>query len=317
MNQKDVLLVGAGAMAIEYAKVLKGLNVPFRVIGRNDRSAELFEKNTGIAVERGGIDKCDPASLGKYGHAIVAVDVPNLSRVTFSLLECGIRDILVEKPAGLNQKEIAQVEESARRDDAHVSVAYNRRHYASTKKAHELIIEDGGALSFNFEFTEWAHKIEKLDFAPETKANWLLANSSHVIDLAFYLGGKPETLVSEVSGSLPWHPSGAIFSGSGKTENDVLFSYHANWLSAGRWGVEILTKNRRLILRPLEKLFEQKKGEVEITGVVVDDTLDTKYKPGLFREVEEFLSGKKQSLPNIREHLEMVKWVEKIGTKTL
>ena len=35
------------------------------------------------------------------------------------------------------------------------------------------------------------------------------------------------------------------FVGAGETEKGVLFSYISNWESAGRWGIELLTKKRR------------------------------------------------------------------------
>ena len=313
MDQK-ILLVGAGKMAIEYAKVLKAQNVPFEVIGRGEASASEFEKQIGVSVIRGGLEAVKTETLrGK--KAIVAVSVEALAKTTTALMEAQVSDILLEKPAGLNAKEVGEVAKAAHLGGARLSVAYNRRFYASTQKARELIAEDGGALSFVFEFTEWAHVIEPLPLSKETKENWLLANSSHVIDLAFFLGGKPKEIEARTSksGALPWHPRAAIYSGSGISETGALFSYNANWLSAGRWGVEILTKNRRLILRPLEKLFEQKKGEIEIKEILLDDELDKKFKPGVYREVEEFLSGKKGFLPTVKEQASFATLVEKIG----
>ena len=75
-----------------------------------------------------------------------------------------------------------------------------------------------------------------------------------MVDLAFNLGGIPKELSSFTAGSLDWHPSAAVFSGAGISENGAPFNYRANWESAGRWGVEVLTKEHKLILRPMEKL---------------------------------------------------------------
>ena len=74
---------------------------------------------------------------------------------------------------------------------------------------------------------------------------WFLQNSSHVIDLAFFIGGHPTDLKSFVSAGASWHPSGTVFSGAGVTSSNALFSYNANWDSAGRWWVEFLTKENR------------------------------------------------------------------------
>jgi len=69
-----------------------------------------------------------------------------------------------------------------------------------------------------------------------------------------------------------------------------LFSYQANWFAPGRWGVEILTKDSRLIFRPLEKLQVQKNRSVAVDFVEIDDRLDRDFKPGLLRQTEFFLN---------------------------
>ena len=64
-----------------------------------------------------------------------------------------------------------------------------------------------------FEFTEWAHRIGPLVKAPGVKERLVLGNSTHVIDLAFYLGGLPTELNALVAGGLEWHPQWLRFRG--------------------------------------------------------------------------------------------------------
>ena len=171
-----------------------------------------------------------------------------------------------------------------------------------------MIARDGGVTSFNFEFTEWSHVISPLKKGEGEKEKWFLGNSTHVVDLAFYLGGSPKDLSSYTSGGLDWHPSASIFCGAGISNLGALFSYTANWESAGRWGVEILTKDHKLILRPLEKLRIQKRGS--ITANFVEDinySLDDKFKPGLYIQTEKFLKNKFREMCSIREQAEAVK----------
>jgi hypothetical protein len=125
--------------------------------------------------------------------------------------------------------------------------------------------------------------------------------------LAFYLGGIPQAIEGRVVGSLPWHPAGAVFCGSGVTAKGIPFSYHANWRSGGRWGVELFTTARRIIMRPLEELFVQNRGSVAIDAVPIDDELDKKFKPGLYLQTESFLSLQDESLLTLSEHLHIVK----------
>ncbi|MDR1045034.1 MAG: hypothetical protein LBP33_07955, partial [Candidatus Adiutrix sp.] len=123
----------------------------------------------------------------------------------------------------------------------------------------EYIKADGGVKSFNFEFTEWEHRVITANLPAKTLANWLLCNSSHVIDLAFHLGGRPETWQAFAARDCRWCPGYSNYVGAGISESGAGFSYQANWMAPGRWGVEWLTDHRRLILRPLEQLHIQKK----------------------------------------------------------
>jgi len=286
-----ILLLGAGPMAIEYAKVLKALQCSYTVVGRGESSAAKFYEAIGSSVHVGGVERfLEENSVVEYDAAIVAVSEKNLGDITRKLISVGIEKILVEKPGGFDYADILSVSTEAKKQGSQVWVGYNRRFYSSTQKAQEIIAEDGGVKSFTFEFTEWSHVISLLEKEEGVLEEWLLANSTHLIDLAFYLGGDPETMNSYVVGNLPWHSSGSIFTGSGITSTGALFSYHANWESPGRWGLEILTSRHRLIFRPLEQLQKQKIGTTVIEQVDLDETKDTQFKPGLFHMVESLLS---------------------------
>ncbi len=303
---KKVLLIGAGQMAIDYFKVLEGLKCITTVIGRSEKSAESFELKTNSKVISGGLEIFLNQNNNSFDAAIVAVGMEQLYPTTVLLIKNGFKNILIEKPAGLNDTEINDLSQIAAQYNANVLVAYNRRFYASVLKAKEIIEQDGGVTSFNFEFTEWAHTIEPLLKAKGVKENWLLANSTHVIDLAFYLGGKPSEIKCFTAGKLSWHDK-AVFTGAGKTKENVLFSYQANWDAPGRWGVEILTNKSRLILRPLEELQIQIKGSVAINKVEIDNTNDTQFKAGLFLQTKEFLISSHAEFKTIKEQAEMLR----------
>ena len=98
--------------------------------------------------------------------------------------------------------------------------------------------------------------------------------------------GMPKTLTSYQSGSLNWHPSGSIFVGSGISENDIPFSYNADWESAGRWGIEVKTKENTYRLIPLEGLFVCHKKSVEWKEIL----LDISY-PDIKREIAEEIAA--------------------------
>ena len=286
-----ICLVGSGLMSQAYAKVLQAQGRDFHVIGRGAESAAKFREATGIDVVTGGVERW----LDQHGTiaetAIVAVNVSELANVSVQLLRAGVRRLLIEKPGALNRRGLEQVARAAMDTGANVFIAYNRRFYASVLAAEQVALDDGGVTSLQFEFTEWTHRIGVGSRHPAELAGWFFANSSHVVDLAFHLGGLPVQLQSWTGGELAWHPHGSIFCGAGQTDCGALFSYQANWQSPGRWSVELSTRKHRLHLRPLEQLGMQEIGSLEVKSVPIDDALDREFKPGIYRQTMAFLDG--------------------------
>ena len=312
-NHMSILLVGAGYMGKEYCKVLKAQSIPHIVVCRSEASAIRFQNEMGVLPRFGGVEKVLPELNDLPTHAIIAVNPDLLMETAVFIINSGIKNILLEKPGGLNTDQIKAVYEAAEKAGATVYVAYNRRFYASTDKAMEIIKADGGVSSFCFEFTEWGFVIETLDRVQEVKDALLLCNSSHVIDLAFFLGGYPDSFSAYKAGELPWHKNASQYAGAGNTKDGALFSYQANWDAPGRWSVEILTKEHRLYFKPMEKLAIQNTRSVEVSSVDIDEELDVKFKPGLFNEVKAFLTGeKKDRLATIKDQLDHMPIYEKI-----
>jgi predicted dehydrogenase len=308
----SLLLAGTGAMASEYAKVLSALGVPFTAVGRGQRSAAQFAKLTGIAPATGGVVSWLKSRRAEIATAIVAVTGDQLAPVTMALLGQGVRRILVEKPAGIDSNQIQSVAKRAGEAGADVRVAYNRRFYGSVQRAREIIAVDGRATSIHFEFTEWASRVANQEHAPGILENWFLANSTHVIDTAFFLCGMPAELASYTGGGLPWHRH-SVYAGAGVTRSGALFSYHANWEAPGRWGIEVMTTRHHLVLRPMETLSTQEFGKTDFRAVGTEDELDTRYKPGLYRQTEAFLARSVDGPPSIAEHVEHLYWYERIN----
>ncbi|MAC41649.1 MAG: myo-inositol 2-dehydrogenase [Pelagibacterales bacterium] len=311
---KKIWLIGAGRMAQDYLKVLEVLKATTTIIGRGENSAKDFKGATGRNVETGGLHfflskKPDPCT-----HAIIAVGIEKLYETTMQLLNHNVKNILIEKPGALLNNEFKELVSLSELKKANVYIAYNRRYFASVIKAKEIIAQDGGITSFNFDFTEWAHEIESLKKEEGVKEKWFLGNSSHVVDLAFNIGGTPKELSSYTHGGVDWHPSASIFCGAGISDKGALFNYTANWESAGRWGVEVLTKEHKLILRPMEKLKIQKRGSIALNFVEeIDYSLDEKYKPGLFLQTTNFINADFSNLCSIQDQRKMITTYNKMA----
>jgi predicted dehydrogenase len=286
-----VLLVGTGFMATAYASVLKSLGVTTLAVGRSMERTQLFVQETGVTAVDGGINSWLERQDAMPAHAIVCTSLSTTAASVRSLLDAGVKSILVEKPGAVCPNDLADLARCADSAGAQVFIGYNRRFFESVRQARMRIDEEGGATSIHFEFTERERDATSGKFDTVEQSHWGLANSSHVIDLAFHLAGSPHKLHAEVAGFLPWHPGGARFVGSGVTVRGVLFSYCANWQSGGRWGVEICTPSSRIILRPLEKVHIQPRGRFDLSEIPLDADLDTRYKPGLYRQTRAFLEG--------------------------
>jgi len=278
------------------------------IIGAGGIAREYAKEATGVSAFIGGLDKFLEDKPVLPEAVIVATveksHVPNC----VALMKYGVKRIFCEKPGFLYPYELDKAANVCKECGAEIYYAYNRRFFASTLAAEKVIEEDGGLLSFNFEFTEWGHVIATYGFPKETLDNWFYANSTHVIDLAFFLGGKPVEMTCFAKDEINWHkPSN--FAGAGITDKGALFNYQANWNAPGRWAVELLTSKHRIILKPMEQLQLQDKGSVKIYPVEIDNHLDVDFKPGFYLETKAFLEGNISRLCTLqqqREHLENI-----------
>ena len=306
-----VLVVGAGGMAAAYHKVLSAMGAKFDVVCRSEISADNFFRQTGYRPTPGGLTQYLEAVVPE--SAIIATGIENLYESAKALLEKGVRHLLIEKPGALYVEQLQKLHALSELNDSSVYIAYNRRFYASVSKLLALVKDDGGVKTISFDFTEWSDRIEPLSKGDGVKEKWVLSNSTHVIDLAFFIAGKPSELSAYVDGGLTWHTSGSCFVGSGVTERNALFSYRSDWDSQGRWGVTVYSKNYSYTLCPLEGLSRIPRNSVAHEQVDLDDKLDIDFKPGLYKQVQGFLNRSTKSMCSLQEHIELFTTYEKIA----
>lgn len=310
--KNNLLLIGAGKMAEKYIKILYALKQPFEVIGRGKYSAKKFHQRTRCIVNTGGL-KSNVNKIFPNSSAIVAVSVDQLFDTTKDLLNLGVKRILLEKPGAVNLKQIRLINSLAKKKRAKIYIGYNRRFYQSIEKIKKLSSKDGGILSVNFEFTERSHLIKKLKIIKRVKEKWLIANSSHVIDLVFYLCGKPRNIHSLSQGKIDWHKRSSIFCGSGMTKKGILFSYFSNWNSPGNWKVELMTAKSRYILNPMEELKIIRFPSLKEKKIKLINNLDNKFKAGLFIQTKNFLNKNDTNLCSLKEQEENFRIFYKIA----
>lgn len=312
-----VLIIGSGFMTDHYLKVISSMKIESVVIGRGVSNVNKLKiKYPDTKFYPGGLKKyIKSSSLEKFTHIFNLVNIENTIQVTETLLKYGAKKILLEKPGSLYANELISIKNQAKNKGVEILIGYNRRFYESIIKLKELITLDKGVQNIHFEFTEWVHTIKQDDYSNDVLEKWIISNSSHVLDTVFFLIGLPKEINAKSFGinKIKWHKSGSIFIGSGISVKGVPFTYNTNWNSAGRWSIEVTTNNNRYFLRPMEKLFKQKKGDIEITEVNLANEKDIKYKPGIFNVVESFINNDYNNLVGLKDQIELIQVYNKIG----
>lgn len=250
-------VVGYGNMGRQYVKALRALGVKqIHVCSRSEGPLAELGGINGITTLPGGFRRIEAARLPDE-LAIVATPTAHLVAAAEHLAACGYRRILIEKPVSLWSGEIERLAEALERQGIEAICAYNRVAYPSFHEVNARVIREGGITSCTYTFTEMIKPDWPERFPAEELARWGITNSLHVISMAHGFIGMPAEWSGHRSRALPWHPTGAVFVGSGISDRGIHFSYHADWGSTGRWSVEVHTAISSYRLCPMEKLFRR------------------------------------------------------------
>jgi len=315
-HDKSIILVGTGPMANEYATAFTKMNISdVTVISKNDKETTDFSNSFDFNVLHGGYRQHLP-KLKQADLVVIVTPIPQLLDAAELAINSGQQKILIEKPGSLYFEKLVSLSKQLTKQT--IRIGYNRLLYPSFHKLKLLTEQEGGITSCNFNFTEWIHTINFEKYPSEVYERWGISNSLHVISMAMELIGMPKTISTYNSGKLDWHPSGSVFTGSGVSENNVPFSFHADWGSAGRWGIEIMTKEKIYRLIPLEGLFVCKKASVNWEPVQFN-TVFPDVKTGIAEEIAVMLNDEKEKeigLITLEKASEYNKLAEKIFSYT-
>lgn len=308
MKNKKILIVGAGYMAEEYIKVLKYLKINFDLISRGKKNVNRVSKKYNLNSYFGNFKKI---KKNAYSQAIICVNEESISKCIKKVANLGIQSILVEKPGAKNFNDLKKIYQFVKLKRINLFIAFNRRFYESILEVKKIINKDNGIVSVTFSFTEWLDKIKKLNKKKFILENWFFMNSLHIVDLVFNLIGNPKKLYSISNRKYPPFRN-SIFLGAGISKKNIPFTYHSNWLSAGRWSINLFTSKRKIILSPIEEIKFIKKNKTKIVIHKFNKKFDHKFKPGLMKMVMSFL-GDKKNLQKIENYLEKMIVYQKIS----
>lgn len=251
------LLIGTGNMARHYSAALAHLGVAFDVVGHSQAGKENFTAHTAQDVFSGSLTEY--LANHESSQAIVATSVMTLSDITRQLADQGVPKILVEKPVATTTSDLVDLNRHVILGGAEVYVALNRRFFDSVQMARTAVADAQGSVHLSFRFDDRISSIPFHKHPPEVLSKWVIANSIHVIDAAFFICGWPESITATVTGGLSWHPTAERFSGFGALPREKgAFEYQADWSQDGNWHIEISTEENDFRLSPLETLNEKR-----------------------------------------------------------
>ena len=259
-TNKTILIIGAGWMGKQYCQALAQMGIrDVCILSRSEKSAKACCEEYSFQSYYGGYETC-LESLGIFDLVIITMPVNELLSAALKAIECGNKNILIEKPGSLYSSVLFELAKHLNDRNLRIRIAYNRLVYPNLWRLKELAQDDGGITSCRYTFTELVHTINFNNNQNEVYERWGVANSLHVISMAHSLIGFPKEIQTCQLGKLDWHSSGDRFIGMGISQDEIPFSYHADWGSAGRWGIEIMTPQNAYRLMPLEELYTCKKG---------------------------------------------------------
>ena len=301
-----MILIGTGNVALEYAKVLDEMCIRFATIGNTIEGCARFAR----MLVFNKIKHCEMLQEGKVSdsalfspehkeQAIVAIPINAQYDTVKKLIGLGVKRILVEKPGVMYSIQARGLAYLAKQYGVEIRVAYNRRFYQSARVAREAIQQDGlRELWFCFgEDMEW---VAASSHPKNIREKWMLANSSHVIDLAKWLSG---------GWSISTHDTPGIFSGHGFSPSGAQVSYMTNYRTDKRWSIQFITgTGERYKLAPLETLSRF----VNERWVTIAETTQPDIKAGFSDMVSSFLRGG-AGIPTIQEQLELIQEIDRIG----
>ncbi len=152
------------------------------------------------------------------------------------------RPILVEKPVAFSSHEVEQLLGHA---NEHVAVAYNRRHYASSREARNFLRCNRRAV-VTVEIPEFVDREDGM--APRSWQN-VLTNSVHMFDLAgFITGGLGEVLYQSLEA--PALADGSVQLRRSEEGNIVILKMI--WNSPANFSISLEASGERYVLSPIE-----------------------------------------------------------------
>ena len=305
-------LVGSGYMASEYLKAsraVQGINF-VSIFSRNKKTATALATEFSISK----VANC-AEDFADIHLDFIIVCVPEL--VTFEIISTFSKlkvPLLVEKPVGLTLADAVAIETNANANSTQIFAALNRRFYGSTQLVLDELRKSSGTRFIQLNDQENTIAAIAAGQPQQVVDNWMFANSIHIIDyISLVCRGEPTVRYKQVT---QLSENAYIVHANISFSLGDQASYTCHWNIPGGWSVNISTESKNWQLSPLEVARTRRLVDRQYIEMVADP-LDTSYKPGLVRilnELDKCSNGQAHSLTTISEANRTMKLIDLIYT---
>lgn len=273
-------------MASAYFEALAELGISPDVVGNSELGCKRFEERHQVEVFRKGLSEY--LSLKRPSSAVLCASIVASPALCQELVKAQVPLVLAEKPLVLSTDDYDRLNSQLHSSATKLYIALNRRFLDSVGAVRRALGSTEEEFHMSITFGERVSNIANLPHPQQVLSRWVVANSIHVFDAAFFIAGEPALNFSEQAGSLSWHPSGAIFRGEGSINSQKIptFDYFADWREEGSWKIEFSSSSSRFVLEPLETATLYAKSER--VGEVSERSNST-LKPGLVEMYRDFV----------------------------
>jgi len=306
-----VAIVGAGNMAREHARAFASVpGVTLAGIHSRTRSrAESLAKEFGIA--------------GVYDSVSELYERTRANLVVVTVFETAMNSVskacfafpwkaLLEKPPGYCLEDALDIRSAALENHCTVFVGLNRRFLSSTRAALSDLATCKGARFIHVQDQQSLEQAASLGHPSEVVANWMYANSIHLVDYLRVLG---RGRIKSVRPIFPWRPeSPPVVMASVEFDSGDIGLYEGIWKGPGPWAVAVTTPEKRWELRPLEQGAYQLWGERRLHAVEVG-AWDRDFKPGFRLQAEAAVAaalGQPSEIPSLDDAIETMRLIHAI-----
>ena len=311
MNVINVAIVGAGYMAEEYLKVLSDIN-EFNIVGISSRNINrcfnLKKKFKRLKV----FENIDIMYNETKSDLVIVTCSAESTRMVAETVTRYPWIILFEKPIGLGIREYEEIIEICKNRFSKAYVALNRRYYSSTERMTEMLKNIDGPRYVEINDQEVINSNLKESKHPKVIENWMFGNSIHLID---YIDILCRGSLSKIQIMNQWDSNNPkLVSARLNFDSGDVVNYTAIWNAPAPWSIRVYTKDKYLISQPIETLSYIDKASRQIIKVKLD-SIDEKYKPGLFRLLQEIVryhNGKENKLVSVFENKNTMQYISKI-----